>query len=295
MRLSGVLKLFSCGSVSSASDLKAGDCKFKEVNSSLDKVHASEGCKAGASTDTVHISVKKASTFPAPTATARPGTLHSCKAWQSVPARTPAAAQQQKVQRSDVFYESAAISARVPGHNWSLQDFLPEKLLHKGYAATVFKAWCLKTREHVIIKRYKLDLDELTKYQVMRESALHASVSHPNIVNLNLVFKDGDFWVLVIEYAAGGDLRSFTNKDKGRLSESAVAAKVLLPVLQALQYLHSRGIVHRDIKPGNLLFTNDGVLKICDFGVAINLEEEEAVTCAGTTAYMAPEVQRCPP
>eukprot|EP00882_Tetradesmus_deserticola_P013256 GHRQ01014060.1.p1 GENE.GHRQ01014060.1~~GHRQ01014060.1.p1 ORF type:complete len:156 (+),score=46.17 GHRQ01014060.1:721-1188(+) len=61
----------------------------------------------------------------------------------------------------------------------------------------------------------------------------------------------------------------------------------------ALQYLHTRAIIHRDIKPENILFANKGsCLKLADFGLAIDLREERAVTRAGTLDYMAPEVRR---
>ena len=57
-----------------------------------------------------------------------------------------------------------------------------------------------------------------------------------------------------------------------------------------MQYLHTRGIIHRDIKPENILFTSDMTLKLADFGLAIDLRRERAVTRAGTLDYMAPEV-----
>lgn len=193
-------------------------------------------------------------------------------------------------------YVSPSYSCSFSGHNWSLKDFSPEVLLHKGYAGVVLKALCLKNREEVVLKCYQFsELDELTKYQVQREASLHAGVLHPNIIGLNVVFQDKDFLVMVLEYAANGDVNKLATKEGGKLDESTTAEKIVVPLLQVLQYLHNRGIVHRDIKPGNILFNKHGTLKLCDFGVAIDLEEECAVTCAGTRSYMAPEVQRCPP
>ncbi len=69
---------------------------------------------------------------------------------------------------------------------------------------------------------------------------------------------------------------------------------VLHPFLAVINYLHTNGIAHRDIKPENILFTGDMRLKLCDFGLAINMREEKAVTRAGTLEYMAPEVLNCP-
>eukprot|EP00879_Flechtneria_rotunda_P011148 GHRR01011646.1.p1 GENE.GHRR01011646.1~~GHRR01011646.1.p1 ORF type:complete len:223 (+),score=63.45 GHRR01011646.1:1077-1745(+) len=69
---------------------------------------------------------------------------------------------------------------------------------------------------------------------------------------------------------------------------------VVHPLLNCLVYLHSKGITHRDIKPENILFDSEGVLKLADFGLAINMTEEHAVTRAGTLHYMAPEVVKNP-
>lgn len=195
-----------------------------------------------------------------------------------------------------VLYSGLEMDASFPGHSWSLADFAPQVLLRKGYAAVVVKASCLKTGDDVVLKCYRLsDLDELTLHQMQREVLVHSSVQHPNIIKLLVVFQDNDFLVMVLEYAACGDVNELAGKAGGRLVEAVLKEKVMLPLLRSLSYLHLHGIVHRDIKPGNLLFSQDGTLKLCDFGVAINLEEEDAVTCAGTRSYMAPEVIRCPP
>lgn len=68
-----------------------------------------------------------------------------------------------------------------------------------------------------------------------------------------------------------------------------------LPCIPSPQYLHTRAIIHRDIKPENILFANNGsCLKLADFGLAIDLREERAVTRAGTLDYMSPEVRPLP-
>ncbi|GIL53939.1 hypothetical protein Vafri_9507 [Volvox africanus] len=78
------------------------------------------------------------------------------------------------------------------------------------------------------------------------------------------------------------------------MTEAQLTHLVLAPFMDALSYLHARGICHRDIKPENILFSNDWRLMIADFGVSIDLNQERAVTRAGTLEYMAPEVERCP-
>ncbi len=109
------------------------------------------------------------------------------------------------------------------------------------------------------------------------------------------------------EYAEGGDLYRLLHRNGGRLSERQAVEMVLHPFLLALHYLHTRGIMHRDVKvrgvpcmmwvsnplktcliiqPENVLFTDHKVLKLADFGLAIDLNEERAVTRAGTLDYM---------
>jgi len=99
---------------------------------------------------------------------------------------------------------------------------------------------------------------------------------------------------IVQEMAAGGNLLQAMFGAGGKLSESESAARVMRPLLSALQHLHAQGVVHRDIKPENVVFDSGGGLKLIDFGVAVDLTRERANTRAGTAPYMAPEVLLCP-
>ncbi len=89
--------------------------------------------------------------------------------------------------------------------------------------------------------------------------------------------------ILVQEYADGSDLFTLLHKYGGRLTERLAVQLVLEPFLRVLQYLHSRAIIHRDIKPENILFNKAMCLKLGDFGLAIDLREERAVTRAGVS------------
>eukprot|EP00955_Chlamydomonas_euryale_P058263 357008-Chlamydomonas_euryale.AAC.5 len=122
--------------------------------------------------------------------------------------------------------------------------------------------------------------------QVEREVAIHSKLRHPHIVEFYAAFEDSHGIYLLLEYAEGGDLFDAVKKRGGRMTEAALVKQVLHPYLCALMYLHSRGIVHRDIKPENTVFTRDLVMKITDFGLAIDLREERAVTRLGTLDYM---------
>lgn len=127
-----------------------------------------------------------------------------------------------------------------------------------------------------------------------REIAIHSSIQHPNIVDFYAAFEDEQRIYLVLEFAAGGDLFDIVKLKGGRIIESEVALLVIKPYLAALAYLHSKGIIHRDIKPENTVFTSDNVLKVTDFGLAVNQREERPVTRLGTLDYMSPEVIVCP-
>lgn len=101
-------------------------------------------------------------------------------------------------------------------------------------------------------------------------------------------FEDADHMVLVIEYAAKGDLFDLLKNTGGRMKESDVAKRILCPFMVGLTYLHSLNIIHRDIKLENTLFTEDGTLKIADFGLSVDMTMENPVTRLGTLDYMSP-------
>ncbi|GIL81253.1 hypothetical protein Vretimale_1183 [Volvox reticuliferus] len=162
-------------------------------------------------------------------------------------------------------------------------------------ACSVYKATCLRSGLSVALKVYFLTrVPRNVVHMIKREIELHHQLTHPNIIQLYAAFLDGDRIVLVQEYAARGDLFHLLRQIGGRMTETQVSDIVMRPFLDALAYLHSHGICHRDIKPENILFNDQWMLKIADFGVSINLNEERAVTRAGTIDYMAPEVTRCP-
>ena len=90
---------------------------------------------------------------------------------------------------------------------------------------------------------------------------------------------------------AGGDLYETLKRAGGQLKEAQVAAQVLRPVMEALRYMHTLGVIHRDIKPENILLAADRTIKLADFGLSINHQDERPVTRAGTLDYMAPEAR----
>ncbi|KAG2502234.1 hypothetical protein HYH03_000720 [Edaphochlamys debaryana] len=178
---------------------------------------------------------------------------------------------------------------------WALDSFHECRQLYKGYASSVSKATCLVSGQDVVLKAYSLStLTDFLRNQVLRELDIHSKLEHPGVVQLYAAFKEGDKLVLVLEYVRGGSLDRARRKLGGRMSEQQALELVMVPLLGTLHYLHTQSIIHRDIKPENLLFTPDWRLKVCDYGVSINLMEERAVTRTGSRDYMAPEVSVCP-
>ncbi|KAL6750645.1 kinase-like domain-containing protein [Haematococcus lacustris] len=178
---------------------------------------------------------------------------------------------------------------------WSVADFKLSKKLHQGYASDVYFARCRRTLELVVLKVYRLaDQCDLQRVQLYREIRVHSRLQHQNIVQFYAAFLEANCVIIVQEYAAEGDLLRYMYKTGGRLTERQAVGLVLQPFLSALLYLHTQGIIHRDIKPENCLLTDTKQLKLADFGLAVDLNEERANTRAGTLDYMAPEVLRCP-
>lgn len=131
-----------------------------------------------------------------------------------------------------------------------------------------------------------------TASRAAREARLAARLSHPNVVAVfDLVTEEGRPW-LVMEYVDGLSLSKVV-AEQGPLSPDDAAA-VLVQVADGLRAAHDAGIVHRDVKPSNILLTADGQAKLTDFGVARGTESDATVTqtglVTGSPAYLAPEV-----
>lgn len=123
--------------------------------------------------------------------------------------------------------------------------------------------------------------------RIKTEIDLHRSVDHPNIVKLHSVHETKNHIILKLEYARGLELHHLCYKT---MSEPE-AQKLTKQLLTALEYLHSKYIIHLDIKPQNIIVTDDGQIKLLDLGIARKFVWAEKVS-AGTPGYMAPEVLR---
>ena len=148
-----------------------------------------------------------------------------------------------------------------------------------------------------VLPRHKSSAETIRCFE--REIRAQAALDHPNLVRVSFADRDGETYYLVTEYVPGIDLRRLIRRH-GPVEES-VAAYVLLQATDAIGHAHKRGLVHRDVKPGNLLLTPTGQVKVTDLGLAWSLEEDGAASTladagkvVGTSDYLAPEAIRDP-
>ena len=142
-----------------------------------------------------------------------------------------------------------------------------------------------------ILTKKDMELDDLEL--VRTEVEILRVCQHPNIIHLYEVFENVDYFYIIMEYCAGGDLFSYLEKRHFRLTEEK-ACRIIHKMCTALFYIHSYGIVHRDIKPENVLMTSNeetADIRILDFGLSKILGPNEFCTEPyGTLSYVAPEV-----
>ncbi|KAJ3249958.1 hypothetical protein HDU77_007249 [Chytriomyces hyalinus] len=124
---------------------------------------------------------------------------------------------------------------------------------------------------------------------IFRERAILEDINHPFIVNLNYAFQDDANLYFVLDLKTGGDLRLHLNQHTV-FPETAVKLWAL-ELASALQYLHTQNIVHRDIKPDNVLLDSEGHAHLTDFNIAVNIDKSSILKShSGTLPYLAPEV-----
>jgi LIM domain kinase 1 len=173
---------------------------------------------------------------------------------------------------------------------WNIQfaDLQTVKTIGKGNFGKVYKGVYLGT-EVAIKQLYYVDDEDMQKY-IEREMATLKGLRHPNIVQLLGLCKDDTGIFIVTEFLPGGDLRSKLKDDSIELSWH-LRVRVAIDVAYAMNYLHSKKMIHRDLKSQNLLVCEDWKIKVCDFGFARKAEPKaDFLTMCGTDEWMAPEV-----
>lgn len=165
-------------------------------------------------------------------------------------------------------------------------------VIGNGGMSIVYKAIDLRTGHDVAIKvlrpEFKQDAEFLERFD--REALAASKMSHHNIVNLLDVGEDKDNRFIVMEYVEGKTLKQII-KEKGRLSPQ-VTTQIAIRILSALQHAHKNGIIHRDIKPQNVLVHSEGLIKVSDFGIARMADTQtisKADSVMGSVHYFSPE------
>jgi len=179
-----------------------------------------------------------------------------------------------------------------------LPEFEVESLIGKGGMGAVYRARQPSLDRVVALKvlvEPVADAGFAERFQ--REAHALASLSHPGIVSVYDFGRAGEYWYITMELVDGTDLRRVID---GRAMTPREALSIVSQVCEALQYAHDQGVVHRDIKPGNVLLDRDGNVKISDFGLAKmtgqrpSLALTRASQVMGTPHYMAPEQMETP-
>jgi beta-lactam-binding protein with PASTA domain len=160
----------------------------------------------------------------------------------------------------------------------------------------VFRAWDSNLRRTVALK--VLPLEKVSRPELIErfkaEAQSAARLSHPNVVQVHDWGETDSTYFMVMEHVRGRNLRELL-AGRGRLTPRQ-ACEVMMQVLDALQAAHDRGLVHRDVKPENILVTTDGRVKVADFGIARAVETATKTGgLFGTVAYVAPEQARGAP
>lgn len=164
-----------------------------------------------------------------------------------------------------------------------------------GGMAIVYEAIDLKTGQSVALKMLKESISDNTQAlrRFINESKAVAMMDHANIVKILDVSVKTEHKFIVMEYIKGITLRDYMNK-KGKLNWQEASA-FITQILQALDHAHMRGVIHRDIKPQNIMIMEGGFIKVADFGIA-KIPNAETVTmvdhAVGTIYYISPEQAR---
>ncbi|KAH0789441.1 CAMK family protein kinase [Histomonas meleagridis] len=174
---------------------------------------------------------------------------------------------------------------------FELRGYLFQRLIGVGSSSHVFEVYSIKYKQKFSAKVMKLEDCCLDEEGNLLEPEIHAlmNLDSPNIIRIYEFFVYSNFLFLILEYCPKGTILDEVNQLKAippRKNRSYV-----IPICQAIQYCHSKGIAHRDIKPSNIFIDSYGRPKIADFGLcALLLPKQQLHTICGSIPYVAPEV-----
>ncbi|KHD38020.1 protein kinase [Clostridium acetobutylicum] len=167
-----------------------------------------------------------------------------------------------------------------------------EEEIGVGGTAVVYKAMDTLLNRHVAVKvlKHEFTEDEEFVFKFKREASAAARIANANIVNIYDVGADGNVNYIVMEYVAGKTLKKLI-KENGKIEFNKII-DYATQIAKALNFAHKNGIVHRDIKPHNIMVTDDDIIKVTDFGIAKASNESTITTTnkvVGSAHYLSPE------
>ena len=170
----------------------------------------------------------------------------------------------------------------------NLFDFL--FVIGKGGFGKVWRVRYKKTQEIFALKEMskKKILDKKSEYSINNERVFLSKLRHPFLVNMHYAFQDKDNLYLVIDILNGGDLRFHCSRYR-KFSEEQTRFFIACMV-HALSYVHENNVIHRDVKPENLILDDKGYVHLTDFGIAKENKGDNSSETSGTPGYMSPEV-----
>lgn len=167
------------------------------------------------------------------------------------------------------------------------------EIIGSGGMSDVYKARCTKLNRSVAIKvlkkEFSNDMNFVSKFKMEAQAA--AGLSHPNIVNVYDVIDEGEMHYIVMELIEGITLKSYITKKNCLEVKETIG--IAIQVAQGIAAAHEQGIIHRDIKPQNMIISRDGKVKVADFGIARAATAQTiSSTAMGSVHYISPEQAR---
>ncbi|BFZ08682.1 hypothetical protein BsWGS_11721 [Bradybaena similaris] len=172
-------------------------------------------------------------------------------------------------------------------------DFECLRVIGNGSYGEVWLAKHKRDKKQYVLK--KMNLGKASKRErksAEQEAKLLSNLKHPNIVSYKDSFETGGFLYIAMQYCEGGDLYARLKEQKGCPLEERQVVEWFVQIAMALQYMHERNILHRDLKTQNIFLTKSKIIKVGDLGIARILESSSAMatTLIGTPYYMSPEL-----
>jgi serine/threonine protein kinase len=171
-----------------------------------------------------------------------------------------------------------------------------DRVLGRGGMAQVYYGWDLSLDRPVAVKVIDARYRESPAYaaRFVREARTVATWRHPNIIQVYYAGEEDGLYYFAMEYVEGLDLRTLVDRyaSDGELMPHADVLRLGRAIADALDYAHARGVIHRDVKPSNVMVETDGRVVLTDFGLALDVEQGSLGETFGSPHYIAPEQAR---